>query len=79
MKKLSNATSLINLERMRRACVVGGWIVQIHDSEQRDVVRTAIREIFDLILSDGKKTFKKVLLHPSLNSMVTSGLLRGDL
>ena len=22
---------------------MGGWIVQIHDSEQRDVVRTAIR------------------------------------
>ena len=78
VKKLSNATSLINLGKDEKKelvlWVAGLYRYMIPSNATSFAPRSG--EIFDLILFDGKKTFKKVLLHPSLNSMVTSGLLR---
>ena len=78
VKRLANATSIINLGKNEKKelvlWVAGLYRYMIPSNATSFAPRSG--EIFDLILFDGKKTFKKALLHPSLNSMVTSGLLR---
>ena len=76
VKELASSESLMNLGKDKKKELVL-WVAGVHRyMVPKGATSFESGEIFDLILFDGKKTFKKVLLHPSLNDMVTSGLLR---
>jgi hypothetical protein len=77
-EKIASAASLATLgDDPKKELVL--WVAGLHRymvPPRAVSFPTKSGEIFDLILFDGKKTFKKVLLHPSLNHVVASGVLR---